>query len=78
VTYNKCGGALDIPAAARFVTCTYCGSRLEVHRSGGAAYTEVLDAIEQRTERIAEDVGHIRFQNELEQLDREWMMRRAK
>jgi hypothetical protein len=76
VTCNKCGAALDVPAGARFVTCTYCGSRLEVHRSGGAAYTEVLDAIEQNAERIAEDVGQIRLQNELEQLDREWMMRR--
>jgi hypothetical protein len=76
VTCNECGAALDVPAGARFVTCTYCGSRLEIHRSGGAAYTEVLDAIEENTERIAEDVGQIRLQNELEQLDREWMMRR--
>jgi hypothetical protein len=76
VTCNKCGAALDVPAGARFVTCTYCGSRLEVHRSGGAAYTEVLESIEQHTERIAEDVGQIRMQNEVERLDREWMMRR--
>ena len=76
VTCNKCGAALDVPAAARFVTCTYCGSRLEVHRSGGAAYTEILDSIEQHTERIAGDVEQIRRENELERLDREWMIRR--
>jgi LSD1 subclass zinc finger protein len=76
VSCNKCGAALDLPRGARFVTCTYCGSRLEVHRSGGAAYTEILESIDQRTEQIADNVEAIRWQNELERLDREWMIRR--
>jgi hypothetical protein len=37
-------------------------------------YSEVLEAIDQRTERIAEDVEAIKLQNEVEQLDREWLM----
>ena len=76
VTCSRCGAALDPPAGTRFVTCTYCGTRLEVHRSGGAAYTEILESIHERTEQIAGDVEQIRRQNELEQLDREWMIRR--
>ncbi|CAA9389144.1 MAG: hypothetical protein AVDCRST_MAG64-1093 [uncultured Phycisphaerae bacterium] len=76
VTCNQCGAALDLPAATRFVTCTYCGTRLEVRRAGGAAYTEILESIHERTEQIAGDVEHLRRQNELEQVDREWMMRR--
>ena len=76
VTCNHCGAALDVPAATRFVTCTYCGTRLEVHRSGGAAFTEILQSIDQRTGQIAEDVEQIRRQNDLEQIDREWAMRR--
>jgi hypothetical protein len=76
VACNKCGAGLDLPGDARFVTCTYCGSRLEVHRSGGAAYTEILETISQRTEQIAGNVEAIRWQNELERLDREWMIRR--
>ena len=76
VTCNQCGAALDLPPAARFVTCTHCGTRLEVRRTGGAAYTEILDTIQQHTQQIAGDVEQIRRQNDLEQLDREWELRR--
>jgi LSD1 subclass zinc finger protein len=76
VTCNGCGAPLDVPAGTRFVTCAYCRSRLEIHRSGNAVYSEVLDAIDQRTRAIAESVADIRRQNEVERLDREWAMRR--
>jgi DNA-directed RNA polymerase subunit RPC12/RpoP len=76
VTCNHCGAPLAIADSTRFVNCTYCGARLEVHRKGNALYTEVLDAIDQRTKEIAADVGVIRRQNEIERLDREWAMRR--
>ena len=76
VTCNHCGGPLDVPPGTRFVTCAHCGSRLEIHRTGNALYTEVLDAIDQRTREIADDVDVIRRQNEIERLDREWQMRR--
>jgi uncharacterized Zn finger protein (UPF0148 family) len=76
VTCNHCGAPLEVQPGTRFLTCAHCGSRLEVHRSGGALYTEVLEAIDQRTQRIADDVDAIRRQNEVERLDREWMMRR--
>jgi DNA-directed RNA polymerase subunit RPC12/RpoP len=72
VSCNHCGAPLQIPTGTRFLTCTYCGSRLEVHQSQGAVYTKVLQSID----KIAEDVSAIRRQNELEQLDREWMLRR--
>jgi hypothetical protein len=72
VTCNHCGAPLEVPADTRFVTCQYCGARLEIHRSGGAAYTQVLEAIDQRTRQIADDVDTIKLQNELERLDREW------
>ena len=76
VTCNHCGAPLQVPPDARFVTCAHCGARLEVHRTGTALYTEVLDAIDQRTQRIEQDVQAIKRQNELEQLDRDWQMRR--
>lgn len=74
VTCNHCGAPLEVPPSARFVTCRYCNSRLAVHQSGGAAYTEVLEQIDARTQQIASDVETIKLQNELEQLDREWMV----
>jgi hypothetical protein len=76
VTCNHCGAPLPIRPETRFLTCTYCGARLEVHRTGGALYTQVLESIDQRTQRIEQDVEAIRRQNEVERLDREWQMRR--
>ena len=76
LTCSNCGASLDVPEGVRYVTCHYCGSRLQIQRSGNTVYTEILDDIDQRTARIAEDVDAIRLQNELEQLDREWMMER--
>ena len=76
VTCNHCGAPLEVPESAKFVTCTHCSSRLAVQRSGGAAYTEVLEALEQRTEQIAGDVETLKLQSELDRLDREWMLER--
>ncbi|HEX8916619.1 MAG TPA: hypothetical protein VF796_29985 [Humisphaera sp.] len=76
VACNHCGATLDVGGDTRFVTCQYCGSRLAVHRTGSAAYTEVLDELRQATRRLSDDVGTIKLQNELEALDREWAMRR--
>jgi DNA-directed RNA polymerase subunit RPC12/RpoP len=69
---GHCGAPLEVPAGTRYVTCGYCSSKLEVHRSGGAIYTEVLEALQKRTEEIADDVEILKLQNELERLDREW------
>jgi len=76
LTCSHCGAPLEVPEEAKFVTCTYCSSRLEVHRSGGAVYTQVLESLERRTEKIAEDVETLKLQNRLERLDRDWMLER--
>src|ERR1051326_9391473 len=61
---------------ANYLTCNYCGSQLQVHREGGAVYTQVLADIDSRTQRIEQDVEQLRRNMDLEQLDREWEMRR--
>jgi hypothetical protein len=76
LTCNHCGAPLDVPEAMRFVTCEHCGSRLEVHRTGSAAYTQVLEQIDQRTRNIEQDIEALRLQQELEQLDRDWATKR--
>jgi uncharacterized Zn finger protein (UPF0148 family) len=76
VSCNHCGAPLSVPTGTRFLTCTYCGARLEVLLSGGAAYTQVLQNIDQRTERIEQDVAEIKMRERIEQLDREWEMNR--
>ncbi len=81
VACNNCGAPLEVAESTRFVTCRYCSSQLEICRNEGAAYTQVLKALEGRTEQIeantqqlAEEVQTIRFQHELEEIDREWEM----
>ncbi len=69
---NKCGAPLDVPSSANFATCSYCNSRLAIKREGGAHYTEVLDRIDTRTERMSGDLTAVRLHSELERLDREW------
>jgi LSD1 subclass zinc finger protein len=76
LTCNQCGAPLEVPEGAKFITCTHCSTRLVVQQSGGAAYTETLEAIGQRTEKIADDVETLKLQGELDRLDREWMLER--
>ena len=76
VSCNKCGAVLQVTDSARFVTCRYCGSQLEIKRTDSAVYTEVLDHIDQRTAEMADDLDAIRRETELERLDREWALRR--
>lgn len=59
---NHCGESLEVPEETRFLTCTACSSRLEVHRSGGTAYTKVLETTEAA-----------KLELELEKLKAEWM-----
>jgi hypothetical protein len=73
---NQCGAPLEVPETIQFVTCVYCSARLSIQRSGSVIYSEALDKIEKRTERISEDLETIKLQNELESLDRQWMLDR--
>jgi hypothetical protein len=76
VNCNNCGAPLEVGEATKYATCGFCGSQLEIRRSGGALYSDVLQTVSHRTAAIAEDLETIRLQNELERLDREWMLER--
>jgi DNA-directed RNA polymerase subunit RPC12/RpoP len=78
LTCNHCGASLEVPKKTRFVTCQYCSSRLEVKQTSGTIYTEVLEAIDEKTERIVQDLELIKLQNRLEQLDREWAVEKER
>ena len=69
---NHCGAPLEVPEKANYLTCTFCQTQLSVQRSGGAAYTEALEKLDERTEQIADDVEILKLQAELDRLDREW------
>ncbi|MCB9870187.1 MAG: hypothetical protein H6837_10045 [Planctomycetes bacterium] len=74
LTCNNCGAPLEVPEKTRYLTCAFCESRLEVHRSGAAHFTEVLEAVGE----IRADLATIKRQNDLERLDREWQLEREK
>jgi hypothetical protein len=76
VNCNHCGATLEVDEETRFVTCNYCHSRLGIQRTGSAAFTQVLEKLEQQTGQIAGNLKVIELQNELDQLDREWAMSR--
>lgn len=75
---NNCGAPVEVPRGVDYVTCAHCRSRLEVKRTETSAYTEVLDRLDERTARMAEDLEAIRSDTEVEQIDREWQMEREK
>ncbi len=73
---NNCGAPLEVAETTKFATCTHCGSRLSISRSGSAAYTEVLAQIGQHTEQMSDDLTAIRLHNDLERLDRDWQVKK--
>ena len=73
---NHCGAPLEVGAATHYVVCQFCHSQLAVKRSGSSAYTEVLGKIARQTEQMAVNLKVIELQNELERLDRKWLVQR--
>ena len=76
LTCNKCGAPLDVPASVDFLTCGHCGSRLVVNRTGNAHYTETIEQLSKRAERMEDDIDRLGLENDLERLEREWQQER--
>lgn len=73
-----CGADLEVDETIRFVSCNYCGARLEIIRDASTTHSKLLDKIERQTGEMAGELKVIRLQNDLEQLDREWQVERSK
>jgi LSD1 subclass zinc finger protein len=78
ISCGNCGAPLHIPPSARFITCNQCQSQLAVKHSESVTWTEKLEQLDARTERIEEELSHLRYQNELANLDRQWEREREK
>src|SRR5688572_10122426 len=79
VACNHCGATLDIGEDTRFVTCTYCDTKLAVRREKGALFTEVRKAVaklEKRAAKIEGDVDVLKLEAELARVERDWEQRR--
>lgn len=57
---------------ANFVTCNHCSTRLAIHRTESAAFTEVLENLAESANRLSSQVDRIAIQNDIERLDRDF------
>jgi DNA-directed RNA polymerase subunit RPC12/RpoP len=73
---NECGAPLDVPDAARYITCKHCNSQLSVQRTASTVFTEKLEQISAKTDAMAENLDIIRIQNDIALLDNEWAAER--
>jgi hypothetical protein len=72
VRCQNCGASLKLEPEARYVTCKHCASQLEVRHTDGAAFTKVLEEVEDRLESTEKEIARLRLMHQLERLDREW------
>ena len=75
---NNCGGPLDVPVKARFVTCGFCNCRLEVQQTGNTFSTEVIEQLIQQTNQIQDDVEYLKRKAAIAELDEEWKSQKSK
>ena len=76
VCCQSCGADLEVDESIRFVTCNFCGSKLEIVHGTTTTHSRLLEEIGEKTDRMSEDLKVIRLQNELERVDREWQVQR--
>lgn len=69
---RNCGAPLQVPGDLKHVTCMHCGTQLAVVHEGGAAYTEKIDALAERTEQIEDKLDVLHREQKLAALDRAW------
>ena len=75
LTCGSCGASLDVPEGVLFVNCRHCGSSLKVQRTDSVAFTEVLQTLQEHSDRLADNTEILRLQGLLAQLDRDWDQR---
>lgn len=68
ITCEQCSAPLEVPAKATSAKCGYCNSLLHLDQPQPHALKS--------SENDSSNLDTIRLQNELERLDREWMMKR--
>jgi DNA-directed RNA polymerase subunit RPC12/RpoP len=78
LTCRHCGAPLEVPDDAKYVTCMHCGTQLVVRHRGSAAYTEKIDALDQRTDRTEDQVDDLHRRTALAELDRGWEIERER
>lgn len=74
---RQCGAPLKVPEDVKHVTCLHCGTQLAVVHEGGAAYTEKIAELDQRTSEIEQRVDQLYLNQQLAELDQAWEKEQA-
>lgn len=53
---NNCGAPREVPESAKYLTCSHCGSRLAVQRTGTAYYTNLMEQITESSSQISKGI----------------------
>lgn len=61
VCCQGCGADLQVDETIRFVTCNYCGAKLEVVHGESVTHTKQLDRIERTTDLLASNLKVISY-----------------
>jgi hypothetical protein len=72
VCCQGCGASLKIEDLTRYVTCSYCRTRLEVVHDDDIVHTRPHEQLEESTRELLGEVKELRLDNDLKQLDRAW------
>lgn len=60
------------------LTCSYCGSSLQIQRTGATYYSEVFEQVQENTEGTLENSEQLLIEQRIARLDREWEMKRKR
>lgn len=69
---RNCGAPLQVPDDLKHVTCMHCETQLAIVHEGGAAYTEKLDALSERTDQIEDKLAELNRRQKLTALEQSW------
>jgi len=73
---NHCSADLKINPQIKFFNCNFCGSSLTIKNSGGVVFTEVIGEIKENTDSILDNSNTMLLEQQLERVDREWLLER--
>ncbi|MDB6080519.1 MAG: hypothetical protein JWO82_4266 [Akkermansiaceae bacterium] len=72
VSCQGCGASLEVHDLARYSTCAYCATQLEVVHETGAMQAQALDILERHNRRLSAELSEYRLREELSLLDKAW------
>jgi LSD1 subclass zinc finger protein len=75
VRCHNCGAPLNIPQAARFITCQHCQAELQVEQTSDVVYTQIIHEVAKRIDNTQTQLNQLVLQQRIDRLDYEWKIK---